>query len=69
MSVLPLKFVLEYIYTLTILIYVHFITARMSFFNNKAGVTASTWGSMLKQAINTVESKIDKALDIGSESA
>ena len=37
----------------------------MSFFNNKTGSGGSSWGNMLKQAMNTVESKLDKALDMG----
>lgn len=36
----------------------------MSFFNNKNGSGGSSWGNMLKQAMNTVESKLDKALDM-----
>ncbi|RIB20055.1 TATA element modulatory factor 1 TATA binding-domain-containing protein [Gigaspora rosea] len=38
----------------------------MSFFNTSG--PSGSWGSMLKQAMNTVESKFDKALDIGESS-
>ncbi|CAG8541179.1 307_t:CDS:10, partial [Scutellospora calospora] len=38
----------------------------MSFFN--ANGPGGSWGNMLKQAMNTVESKFDKALDIGEGS-
>ncbi|CAG8607155.1 1702_t:CDS:2 [Cetraspora pellucida] len=38
----------------------------MSFFNTN--VPSGSWGNMLKQAMNTVESKFDKALDIGESS-
>jgi hypothetical protein len=37
---------------------------NMSFFNNKTGSGGSSWGSMLKQAMNTVESRLDKALEV-----
>ncbi|CAG8667066.1 5899_t:CDS:2 [Dentiscutata erythropus] len=38
----------------------------MSFFNTSG--SSGSWGSMLKQAMNTVESKFDKALDLGESS-
>ncbi|CAG8499161.1 13556_t:CDS:2 [Dentiscutata heterogama] len=38
----------------------------MSFFNTSG--PSGSWGSMLKQAMNTVESKFDKALDLGESS-
>ncbi|CAG8444781.1 2561_t:CDS:2, partial [Funneliformis caledonium] len=41
----------------------------MSFFNNKTGSGGSSWGNMLKQAVNNFESKLDKALDIGEDNS
>ncbi|CAI2183198.1 16703_t:CDS:10, partial [Funneliformis geosporum] len=41
----------------------------MSFFNNKSGSGGSSWGSMIKQAVNNFESKLDKALDIGEDNS